>query len=417
MKTNQFVRNKKLLSFISLFITTVILFGCFSFAYPQQAQAKSLSEINDTIKTLDKHLADLEREKQSVEKAALPALTEANRLNNIIIMYQDKINALNSRISAYQKQIDSLESEIKTLDAQISDQEKIIKENEEKLGKRLRALYMAGENSTLEVILTADNMTSLLTRIELMKNVSDNDMKLINKVKFAILKIQQSKKAKEAKIKVLENNKKKIEADKQDEVAAQKKVAAERAKLDGAVNAYKAEMSRIANDKRLASIYLAQMERERRQYDAYINSQISSGSGKVGDLVCPIYETDRYITSLYGRRKLYGQWDNHTGLDITCGNKRANLHAAHDGIVVKTVYSNFGLGNHVILDNGDGLSTTYAHMSSLSVVQGQKVKKGDILGQMGSTGNSTGPHLHLEIKINKKRVNPLPYMPPMQYRG
>lgn len=410
---------KKFSSIISVFLTTILIFTCFSFAVPQKASAKSIGEINETIKALDKQLAYLDKQEAETKKAALPALTEANRLNSVIRAYQDKINALNSRIDSCESQIKTLNSEIATLDAQIADQEKIINENEEKLCKRLRAIYMSGESSTIEVILSSDSITSLLTRIELMKNVSENDMKLVNKVKAAILKIQLSKQSKQAKIETLENSKKTIESDKQTEIASQKKVAAERAKLDSAVNAYQAEMTKISASKKLTTIYLRQMEKERQEYNAYLNSQISTGSGNVGKLVCPIWESDRYISSYYGRRtyNINGSTasDFHQGLDISCGNKKTAIHAAHDG-VFHIRHLHWSYGNHATVDNGDGFVTLYAHMSGFAAVDGQKVKAGDIIGYMGSTGNSSGPHLHLEVRINHKLQNPLPYMPPMPKR-
>lgn len=73
-------------------------------------------------------------------------------------------------------------------------------------------------------------------------------------------------------------------------------------------------------------------------------------------------------------------------------------------------------GNHATVDNGDGFVTLYGHMSGFAAVDGQKVKAGDVIGYMGSTGNSSGPHLHLEVRINHKLQNPLPYMPPMPKR-
>ena len=404
---------KKFSSIISVFLTTIFIFTCFSFAIPQKASAnKSLSQINDTINALDRRLDELDKEAAETKKSALPALNEASRLGKIIDTYQEKIDALNNRIAGCESQIKTLNSEISTLDAQIADQEKIIDKNEEKLCKRLRAIYMSGESSTIEVILSSDNVTSLLTRIELMKNISENDMKLVNKVKSAILKIQLSKQEKQSKIDTLENSKKTIEADKQTEVEAQKKIESERSKLDGALNAYNAEMAKIATSKRLTTIYLRQMEKERREYDAQINSQASLGTGNVGQLYCPLQEPDRYISCLFGPRVIYGKANNHTGLDMSCGNKRAPIYAAHDGVAT-VKYGNRGYGNHVRIDNGDGVLTIYGHMSTPVARNGQHVKKGELIGYMGSTGFSTGPHVHFEIRVNKRIINPLPYVPPM----
>lgn len=403
---------KKFSSIISVFLTTILIFTCFSFAVPQKSSAKSIGEINDTIKALDKRLDELDKQAAETKKTALPALNEASRLGKIIDTYQEKIDALNSRIDSCESQIKTFNSEIATLDAQIADQEKIINENEEKLCKRLRAIYMSGESSTIEVLLSSDSITSLLTRIELMKNVSENDMKLVNKVKAAILTIQLSKQEKQSKIAALENSKKTIEADKQTEVESKKKIEAERSKLDGALNAYNAEMTKIVASKKLTTLYLRQMEKERREYNAQINSQASLGTGNVGKLYCPLQESDRYISCLFGPRVIYGKPNQHTGLDMSCGNKRAPIYAAHDGVATVR-YGNRGYGNHVRIDNGDGVLTIYGHMSTPVARNGQNVKKGQLIGYMGSTGFSTGPHVHFEIRVNKRIIDPLPYVPPM----
>ena len=122
-----------------------------------------------------------------------------------------------------------------------------------------------------------------------------------------------------------------------------------------------------------------------------------------------------HITSNYGDQREYyanGSWhvDVHTGTDISgSGVYGKPIVAANSGKVYAATWSNYGYGNYVIIDHGGGRSTLYGHCSSLAVQQGQDVNQGDVIAYVGSTGNSTGPHLHFEVRINGSPVNAMQY--------
>jgi murein DD-endopeptidase MepM/ murein hydrolase activator NlpD len=118
-----------------------------------------------------------------------------------------------------------------------------------------------------------------------------------------------------------------------------------------------------------------------------------------------------WISSPFGWRTLYGKPDFHTGIDIAGRNVYGKpIIASNTGQVVKVAYYTTGYGYHVMIDHGDNNWTVYAHMSSIAVKQGEWVNQGQVIGYVGSTGNSTGPHLHFEIRINGERKNPLDYV-------
>lgn len=112
------------------------------------------------------------------------------------------------------------------------------------------------------------------------------------------------------------------------------------------------------------------------------------------------------ISSTFGHRS---RGDFHTGIDL-CGKKGDNIYAYKSGTVIKTQYSNRSYGNMILLQHSDGTQTRYAHLSSIAVSGGQYVNCGQIIGAMGSTGNSTGNHLHFEVIINGKPINPYSYI-------
>jgi len=126
----------------------------------------------------------------------------------------------------------------------------------------------------------------------------------------------------------------------------------------------------------------------------------------------PQWPLNGQITTLFGVPHRPFQ-DKHTGMDISTGQRRgtAEIKPFKPGIVTEAIYSSKGLGNHVIVDHGNGLTSTYAHLNSINVQSGQPVTKTTVLGYEGTTGVSTGPHLHLEIRVNGVPTDPLQHIP------
>lgn len=117
-----------------------------------------------------------------------------------------------------------------------------------------------------------------------------------------------------------------------------------------------------------------------------------------------------WLTSSYGYRRdpFTGRLSSHHGIDIA-GPFGLDIHAAGDGVVTIAEYNRHGYGNEVLIDHGFGYSTRYAHLQELLVEPGEKVKRGEVIGKMGNTGRSTGPHLHYEVRLNNRTVNPMYY--------
>ena len=152
-------------------------------------------------------------------------------------------------------------------------------------------------------------------------------------------------------------------------------------------------------------------------YEEQIRQQASSGSSGSGNytggiFTWPISDSSAYISSYYGpRTNPYTGF--HGGIDFTCsGAMGKSLHAAGSGTVIYVNSTNTwgsGWGYHIIIDHGDGLTTLYAHMGTVAVSEGETVTQGQYIGTIGMTGNTTGPHCHLEVRINGDRTNPAPY--------
>ena len=125
----------------------------------------------------------------------------------------------------------------------------------------------------------------------------------------------------------------------------------------------------------------------------------------------PVAKSGTYITSDYGMREhpIQGVIKKHTGIDIGNAGFGAPVIAAADGVVTMAVYDR-GYGNCVIINHGNGISTLYGHGQAILTEVGKEVKKGDLIMEVGSTGNSTGPHLHFEVRVNGSCVDPMPFL-------
>lgn len=160
---------------------------------------------------------------------------------------------------------------------------------------------------------------------------------------------------------------------------------------------------------RLARLMVERNNAERRYFQML---SASRGSGNVESIrnlaiIHPLKSNACKISSPYGMR--WGSF--HTGVDFGAGSGAPPIYAAAAGKVIHAGWNNWGYGNLIKVDHGDGVVTYYAHLSSIGVSTGQMVEKGQFIGNVGSTGNSTGPHLHFEIRLNGTHLNPVPFLP------
>lgn len=288
--------------------------------------------------------------------------------------------------AATQEQLDNVQAQIQKTDAQLAETDRQIKQLEadrirqiDLLRSRVRAMYMMGNDGYLEIFFSSDNVSEMLSRLSDVKNIMRSD-------RDAVRRLEANKKAQEAA-------KEKLEAIKKAQEAQYKKLASE----------FNAE-SAAGNSMRLS---------------------FGSGVWK-NDYMWPIATNQRnalYISSGFGHRSSPGGVGstNHKGVDVSVPTGTPML-AAADGLVVYAGEAG-GYGNYVAIDHGtdpktnDTYGTGYGHLSQIKVTQGQQVKKGDVIALSGSTGHSTGPHLHLDWFLNGTQVDARTYFPSLGFQG
>ena len=463
---------------ISVLLCIVMFFGVAFSAVPspiahaatRQELEAELERIDDEIKDNKSKLSELKGKKEAQQEYldALKSQIAANekKANNL----KSQVEALDSEISALEKElkqintdIDVINDEIVIATQQIKKTTESIKSSKTQLSQKMRAAYVTGNVSALKILMGADSLASFLTRLEMMKRMSENDRAVIDRFKdeVAVLKKTKSKlekeenKLSEKQNEAIENKKECIESKTQLNIKKSEYEQAVRdlekdyadvesyiAQLDKSSAVYEnyirnLEAERLAADKEIESIILNYQASEvptTQGTTLYASNNdpasttVSAGSpssgsnnqtvsgGKVyqcnDSWAWPLGKIDCYISSPYGNRSAsISGWSFHGGMDISASGVYGKpIYASRAGVVIAAVWGTTGYGRYVVIDHGDGFSTVYGHCASLCVETGQQVSKGQQIATVGSTGNSTGPHLHFEIRYNGEKQNPANYV-------
>lgn len=428
-------------------------------AQSQSDYENKIAEIDDEIASYEAKLnelaADAEKQKEYLEtlEAQLEAVeSKANELQTQISAINSEISELTAQYNQLKLEIDQKNKNIQKANLLIAQNEKHIAENKNLLSSKLRSAYMNGNESTLKILMGADSLASFLTRLEMMKRTSESDKKTIESFKEKVTAL------KKARVQ-LEEDKKAIVVKQQQVVETRTKYVEQKSALEVSQAEYQETISELETkytgiETYIASLdknsavyqsYITQLEQERAAADAELdefmsnyyanqttldvnndegdsNSGSSGSSGSSGgsayyesndDWAWPVGNASYYITSYFGyRESLFGLGNDHGALDISgSGFYGTPIYAARAGTVIVSEYNEYGYGYYVMIDHGDGFVTLYGHNSQLVVSAGETVSKGQLISYAGSTGYSTGPHLHYEVRYNGEKVDPALYHP------
>ena len=322
-----------------------------------------------------------------------------------------KEQSIAEQLRAIQRELDTAEDEYETVNDQLENTEQHIKANVElsnrltkklevqtkTLHRRIRDIYKNGQVNYLDVLLGAKDFNDFVGRMDILKKILAYDNALIQGTKADRETLRKAKEQLEAdRAKIVELRK--LAAAKREQVAER------RQERRGVLNAatYERETAERAYRE------LIETSRQIEQMIKRIQSGEKNIGGSTGTMTWP---AEGEITSPFGWRvhPIFGTQRLHTGIDIGADYGDA-IRAADGGVVIHADWMG-GYGNAVIIDHGNGISTLYAHNSQLLVDEGQTVAKGQTVARCGSTGYSTGPHLHFEVRQNGSPVNPLNYLP------
>ena len=360
------------------------------------AQAKSLEQMRKDQAELEKKKKQAEQNMKNSQAGMKNEAKKQEGLKVQIEATQDNIYAITEIIAQYNNEIAAKQTDIKN---QKADIDTAIKHFE----ARIRAMYMHGNDNLASVLVGSSDFYDLMARTEIAKRIAKSDNKMIKDLNDMLDQYELDLADLEAKKIEQEEYKKKAEADKQSLESAYSQSTIDEERLRKEFEEYK--KNKAEYDRQEAAL---EAEIEKAIQELANNHEYAPGEF--------IWPTPGYshITSGFGMRTLFGVTKGHKGIDISGPNIHGKpIVASMSGtvIVAKNTYTpGRSYGKYVMIDHGGGRVTLYGHCSSLDVKVGQKVKQGQTIARVGSTGNTTGPHLHFEIRINGTPQNPLKYV-------
>lgn len=351
----------------------------------------------------------LEEQQQDIQNKLTESNNRLEYVQSEITTTIQKIQELDDSITQYeaeynqlQSQIAELENTILTTDAELAEIEEAYNKKEKLLRKRIIALYKAGDTSYLDVLLNSEGIIDFLSKYYMLERIIQYDTNLINEVEQQKSLIETKKaeqeqqkinlrtaKSKAGQMQILMENNRILQEN------YSTSLTQEEQELQAQIEQYKAEQAEIERQIQAAI-----------QWSGDLAIQYTGGV-----MIWPVGASGTYITSGYGNRlhPIQGVYRYHDGIDIGNAGYGAPVVAAADGVVTYTGVLG-GYGNCVIINHGDGIVTLYGHGQEIQTTLGTVVKQGDIIMTVGSTGNSTGPHLHFEVRKNGIAVDPIPYL-------
>lgn len=361
-------------------------------------QLADLQDKQKDIAARQKALNDKIKNAKS-EKAQLQA--KANSLDEQISITRDQMELCQNRINVTQDYISAKHAEIDKKETDINESMQLFRD-------RVRAIYMTGGYSdkanSLIMLLSSESVSDFLTRAMYLKRLNEHDRALMDVLEEELASLNDEK----AK---LDETKKELEAEKAELTETRDSLQNSLIEARSSIQDINAMQSELEENYEELSGYLKEIQNE--IADIYKNLTTSKEDYVGGEMMWPAPGYSK-ITCEYGWR--FNGTDFHTGIDISgSGIHGAKVVAANTGTVIFTKqcpyngYS-YGYGTYAIVDHGGGITTLYAHMSSLAVNVGDVVVMGQQIGNVGNTGWSTGAHLHFEVRKDGKSVNPLPYV-------
>ncbi len=351
--------------------------------------ATTLDELKDKKGNIEENIKEGTAALES-KKASLKELNEElDQINAELRQASLVIEGYELQLITKQEEID--EQQIK-LEQAILDQEKYKAQAIE----RIRVMYEYGDSGYIDVLIESKNITDFFTNLEYLNGIVKYDDQMFEKLAQIELEIQTAKAKLVTEHAELEHLK--AEAD------------IHKRSLEGLVAEQNKLMKTIENDKELLLEQLNEWKKAEAELDQLIIQKLNSSNLKYagGEFNWPV-AGHYYISSYFASRihPIYGYVENHTGLDIPAP-YGTNVTAAASGIVIDSRWSN-SYGNVIVIDHGSGYATLYAHNSKLLVSNGDAVARGQVIAKIGSTGWSTGNHLHFGVQVGGKWVNPLDY--------
>ena len=425
-------KRKLLVSIVAGFMAAIMVLGLILSIIPTRVSAASSSEIKKQINEMKEQRKEIQAEMDAIESQYVEnadeiqnLVNEKNAIDQEIGLLSQEVALINEQLSAYALLIADMQD---TLDIAQDNWNELNEENKE----RIRAMEEEGTVSYWSVLFKANSFSDLLDRLAMVEEIAASDQRRLTALRDAATVVEETRNG-------LADEKAELEYAKSELDEAQKLLDEKRAESDALLTELIEKAAELEGfyqeweaeeDELLAEI--AQKEKEyneakAREWAAYMATATtapsasggstsggsssggsSSGGGGGGSWIRPCSYT--MVSSPFGLRDAptAGASTNHQGIDLA-GPQGTPIYAARGGTVTTATFGS-SAGNYVTINHGDGFSSVYMHMTSYVVSKGATVSQGQLIGYMGSTGVSTGSHLHFGIALNGTYVNPANYI-------
>lgn len=401
--------------------------------------SSSISDKQDKIKDLQQRNEDIDYEIASIKdnisenerlqelywEKYLNTKDTIDNFNNLLYYKEQEIEAKQADINALNIQIDAKEEEIEKKKIDITNLEAENEKNLDNFGEMLHALYITENTDIFSVLSNSSDIYDLLVRTKMMLNITEQNNQLMEELKLSLkqaedmlAQLEQDKIDLQTFNEKLNNELTELEtakADLETQQAAEKALSEEYnneyAYYSSVISDFESKQNSLTNEKAANKEEIEEYEKQI-QREILLAQQKSNQVYQEGDWIWPLDHNYTMITTYFG-------WDDwrsgmHKAIDISGGGiNGANIYASKGGTVI-TAKDNYipgySYGKYVVIDHGDGYSTLYAHCSALYVSVGTVVNQGDIIAAVGSTGWSTGPHLHFAVNLNGVPQDPFNYV-------
>lgn len=391
----------------------VLLSAAVIFTYSEPAQAVTSDSIREKeaeieaakkeVSNLKSNLTDVEALKKELEQSKSDLTTYVTQLDN-------ELNGIQEKIAQYNTLITEKEQQIVETTEELNEAIRLQEEQYEAMKKRIQFMYERGDTFYMELLLSSTSFSDMINKADYIEALSAYDKQKLDEYVETKEMVQLCKEELEAEKEVLDEAKIAVEAEEAnisaliDQKEAQiVTVSSDISNKEAAIKEYEdmiaQENAEIAALEKAVAEEKARLEAE--------NAQARIYNGGMFAFPCPGYKR---ISDEYGNRihPILGTQQFHNGVDLAAPSGTA-IYAAYDGDVVAATYSGT-MGNYIMIDHGSGLYTIYMHCSALYVSKGQTVVKGQNIAAVGSTGRSTGPHLHFSVRLNGSYVSPWNYI-------
>ena len=402
-------RYRKANPVISLILTAVMVFS----VLPSSVSAASSKEIQAQINGLKSKKAELQKEIDVIQEgydanfSEMEALVaEKNTIDQEITLISSKIETTNEEISAYSQLIADTQEELE--DAQ--EELRLLSEAHR---ERVRVMEEEGKLTYWEVLFQANSFTDLLDRMNMIEEINAADRRRIEQMRIAADIVTATQMNLSNEKAALEDVRLQLEED--------EKILAEKSgqyydllyELEQKAEEFEILLaeSEILQEELMVEIAAKEKDLKEAKYDEYLARLALQGDNPPSNATWTTPVSGYRLTSAFGMRKhpVLKVTRMHNGIDMACA-QGTPIYATRAGTVTRTSYQAGGAGNYVSINHLDGFSSIYMHMTHYVVSQGQSVSRGQLIGYVGSTGISTGPHLHFGISYAGTYVNPLAYI-------